>query len=85
MTVKEMVTQFANDEGKTEIEVISSLQAAAVAVGDEEMLEKLCELKWEYINGVPYDDGAYDRWNDGKDRQHYQRLEDEEERAAMGY
>lgn len=49
LTLKQMAEQLAEDEGKTILEAIGSMQAAAALVGDNELLDVLCELKWEYI------------------------------------
>lgn len=47
--LKTNIEQLAAEEGKTPLEIISLLQAAAAAIGDDEQLEALCELKWDYI------------------------------------
>ena len=43
------VELLAAEEGKTPVEIITQLQAAA-ALTDEVLLDALCELKWLYIN-----------------------------------
>jgi len=47
--LKKNVEQMAREEGKTELEIISDLQAACATTGDDRILDDLCELKWEYI------------------------------------
>jgi hypothetical protein len=47
--IKAAIEITAKEEGKTELEIISQAQAGAAAKGDEESLEILCDLKWEYI------------------------------------
>ncbi len=47
--LKNTIESMAKDEGKSELEVISMLQFAAAKIGDNETLDALCELKWEYI------------------------------------
>jgi predicted negative regulator of RcsB-dependent stress response len=47
--LKSNVEQLAKEEGKTEIEIISSLQAACAVTKNDELLDALCELKWDYI------------------------------------
>jgi hypothetical protein len=46
--LKTNIEKLAKDEGKTELEVITQLQAVVAITGDEELLEELCELKWDY-------------------------------------
>jgi hypothetical protein len=47
--LKQSVETLAEEEGKTPLEMISQLQAATVATSNEQLLDDLCELKWEYI------------------------------------
>ena len=47
--LKAKIKTLAKEEGMTELEVITMLQTGAAKVGDEELLEALCELKWDYI------------------------------------
>ena len=47
--LKTNVETLAEEEGKTPLEIITLLQAAAAAIGDDEQLEALCDLKWDYI------------------------------------
>ena len=49
LTLKQMIEQLAADEGKTLVEAISSMQAAAALVGDDELLDELCDLKWVFL------------------------------------
>lgn len=46
---KQHIEQLAKEEGKTPLEIISMLQAAAAKTGDTKTLDALCELKWEFI------------------------------------
>jgi len=48
--LKISVEQLAQDENKTELEIITQLQAAATMTSNEELLNDLSELKWDYIN-----------------------------------
>lgn len=47
--LKTNIETLAKEEGKTELEIISMLQAAAAKMEDNETLESLCEIKWDYI------------------------------------
>ena len=47
--LKQNIEKLATEENKTEVEIISELQAGAAKMGQEEVLEALCELKWDYI------------------------------------
>ena len=47
--LKANIEKLAQDEGKTELEIISQLQAMAAATDNDELLDDLCELKWDYI------------------------------------
>lgn len=47
--LKANVEKLAKGQSKTELEIITALQAAAVVTSDEALLEMLCELKWNYI------------------------------------
>ena len=47
--LKKNIEQLAEEEGKTELEVITELQGAAAQTGNEGLLGLLCELKWDYI------------------------------------
>lgn len=47
--LKKNVEQVARDEGKTVLETISLLQTGCVATGNDELLDALCDLKWDYI------------------------------------
>lgn len=48
--LKTKVEQLAKETGKTQIEVITALQAAVAVTGNELLLDELCNLKWDYIN-----------------------------------
>jgi len=47
--LKTNIEKLAKEENKTELEIITSLQAAVAAKGNEELLDELSELKWDYI------------------------------------
>lgn len=47
--LKTNVEQLAKEEGKTELEIITLLQAGAAKIEAKKLLEMLCELKWDYI------------------------------------
>jgi predicted negative regulator of RcsB-dependent stress response len=47
--LKTNIETLAKEAGKTELEIISMLQAAAAEIEDNETLEALCEIKWDYI------------------------------------
>jgi hypothetical protein len=40
---------LAASENKTPLEIITELQVGAAKLGNEPLLEMLCDLKWEYI------------------------------------
>lgn len=48
--LKAEVEQLAKEDRKTELEIITELQAGAVQMGDFRLLEALCKLKWDYIS-----------------------------------
>ena len=43
------VEQLAKEQGKTALEIITQLQAAASQTGNTQLLEDLCKLKWNYV------------------------------------
>lgn len=47
--LKENIEKIAAEQGKSPLQVISELQKGAVAVKNDELLEALCEVKWDYI------------------------------------
>jgi hypothetical protein len=47
--LKANVETLAAQEGKSPLEIITLLQTGAAASSNEELLEALCELKWDYI------------------------------------
>ncbi len=47
--LKKNIETLAKDKGQSPVEVISQLQSGAALVGDEALLDALCDLKWEYI------------------------------------
>lgn len=40
------IATLAEEEGKTELEIITELQTAAAAIGNEQLLDELSEIKW---------------------------------------
>ena len=47
--LKANIEKLAEEENKTPLEIITQLQPAAAATGNDELLDALCELKWDYI------------------------------------
>lgn len=47
--LKANVETLAKQEGETVLNVITLLQAGAVASKNEALLDALCALKWDYI------------------------------------
>lgn len=47
--LKKHIETLAGENNKTEIEIITDLQAAAAALDNESMLDTLCEVKDHYI------------------------------------
>lgn len=47
--LKSNIEKLAKEEGKSELEIITSLQTAAALAGQDELLEELSKLKWGYI------------------------------------
>jgi hypothetical protein len=47
--LKKNIETVAAEEGKTTLEIISLMQSGCVITGNDEMLDALCELKWDYI------------------------------------
>ena len=50
--LKSNIEKLAKEEGKSELEIITSLQTAAALAGQDELLEELSKLKWGYIPWV---------------------------------
>ena len=48
--LKQSIEQLAKERSRTPLEIITELQAAAAATDNEELLDDLCELKWDYIS-----------------------------------
>ena len=46
------IEEVMNDTNCTKIEAISGLQSAAAKLGNEDLLEKLSEMKWEIIESM---------------------------------
>jgi hypothetical protein len=47
--LKANIETLAAEENKTPLQIISALQAGAVKLGNNELLDALCEIKWDYI------------------------------------
>ena len=47
--LRQNIEVLANQENKTPIQIIAQLQAGAVITGNDELLDALCEIKWDYI------------------------------------
>ena len=47
--LKSNIEKIAKEENKTELEVITEMQAGAVALDCEKTLDMLCKVKREYI------------------------------------
>jgi len=48
-TLKQNIETIAAEKGKNEIEIITLMQTGAATTDNEELLNMLCELKWDYI------------------------------------
>jgi hypothetical protein len=48
--LKKNIKELATTESMTELETISYLQTAAAMTDNEELLDMLCEIKWDYIS-----------------------------------
>ena len=49
-TLTAAIEEVMNDTGCTKLQAISGLQSACAKLGDESVLEMLCEMKWELID-----------------------------------
>ena len=49
-TLTTAIEEVMNDTGCTKLQAISGLQSACAKLGDESVLEMLCEMKWELID-----------------------------------
>lgn len=47
--LKANVIKLATEQGKPELEIITALQAAAVVTRDNDLLERLCVIKRQYL------------------------------------
>lgn len=47
--LKANIEALAEAEGKTVLTIITQLQAAATLTGESDLLEMLCELKWNIL------------------------------------
>lgn len=47
--LKKNIETLAAQENKTPLEIITQLQHGANIAQNEELLEMLCEVKWDYI------------------------------------
>lgn len=59
--LKEAIEAAAIVQGRTEIEVITDMQAAAATLKHEAVLEVLCDLKWIYIDAEMDTQGIVDK------------------------
>ena len=50
--LKRSVETIAAEQGKTPLEIITTLQGVAAKTGNDELLNDLCELKSEYIEAL---------------------------------
>jgi hypothetical protein len=48
-TLAAAIEEVMNDAGCTKLQAISGLQSACAKLGNEPVLEMLCEMKWELI------------------------------------
>ena len=48
--LKANIETLAAEENITPLQIISALLAGAVKLGYNELLEALCEIKWDYIS-----------------------------------
>ncbi len=48
-TLKDQVEKLAEEKKETPLDIITQLQTAAAVTNNEELLDQLSELKWEYI------------------------------------
>ena len=49
-TLKANIETLAAEQNKTPLEIITALQAGAVKLNNNELLDALCEIKWDYIS-----------------------------------
>ena len=47
--LKSNIEALAVSEGKSPLEIITLLQSGAKTSGNDELLDALCALKWDYI------------------------------------
>jgi hypothetical protein len=47
--LKKNIETLAAEQNKTALEIITDLQRGANITGNEDLLEMLCEVKWDYI------------------------------------
>jgi hypothetical protein len=47
--LKNNIETLAAQENKTPLEIITQLQAGAALTENNELLDMLCEVKWDYI------------------------------------
>jgi hypothetical protein len=48
-TLNAAIQDVMSDAGCTKLQAITALQAACAKIGNESVLEMLCEMKWELI------------------------------------
>ena len=47
--LKTNIEALAKQENQTAIQIISMLQAGAAQTGNTDLLDQLCEVKWDYL------------------------------------
>jgi hypothetical protein len=48
--LKANIETLAAEQNKTPLEIITALQTGAVKLNNNELLDALCEIKWDYIS-----------------------------------
>ena len=47
--LKKNIEILANEQKEIKINMVTKLQTAAAIAGNEDLLELLCDIKWDYI------------------------------------
>ena len=47
--LKDQVEAFAKESGISILKAITAMQSVAAQIGNDEVLEALCDMKWDYI------------------------------------
>lgn len=50
--IKKQIKKMVEETGKSEIECISAMQTACLAIGDNNVMEVLCKIKRNYIKKI---------------------------------